>query len=441
MALLLEVARDFSRAADYFLAAARNAARIFANQEAIVLARRGVEMLASLPDTPERARKELSLQITLGTPLMATLGFPAPEVERTYRRAHELCRQIGETPDLFPALYGLWLFHATRAELPNARNLGEQLLGLAQRAQDSALLLQAHHALGPTDVNAGDWASAQMHLEQCISLYDPQEHRSHAFLYGGHDLCACCLGFAAQSLWMLGYPDQALEKSRKSLALAQELSHPYSLAWTRLQVGTLHQFRRDSSATQEQAEALQGLSDEQRLPHHLAAGSILRGWALAERGHGEEGLAQMRQGLDASSMSPLFWRVHFLALLAEVSGRAGKIEEGLDALAEALRAVDDKGIGYYEPELHRLKGELLLARGPESSADAEACFRQAIAIARRQRARSLELRAVMSLSRVYHRQGKQDEVRPMLAEIYGWFTEGFDTVDLREAKALLQVAS
>ena len=441
LALLLEVARDFSRAADYFLAAARNAARIFANQEAIALARRGVAMLASLPETPERARKELSLQITLGTPLMATMGFPAPEVERTYRRAHDLCRQIGETPDLFPALYGLWLFHATRAELPTARNLGEQLLRLAQRARDPALLLQAHHALGPTDVNAGDWTSAQVHLEQCISLYDPQEHRSHAFLYGGHDPGACCLGFAAQSLWMLGYPDQALEKSRKSLALARELSHPYSLAWTRLQVGTLHQFRRDSSETQEQAEALQGLSDEQGLPHHLAAGSILRGWALAERGHGEEGLAQMRQGLDASSMSPLFWRVHFLALLAEVSGRAGKIEEGLDALAEALRAVDDKGIGYYEPELHRLKGELLLARGPENSADAEACFRQAIAIARRQRARSLELRAVMSLSRLYHGQGKQDEVRPILAEIYGWFTEGFDTVDLREAKALLQVAS
>src|SRR5262249_37407947 len=150
------------------------------------------------------------------------------------------------------------------------------------------------------EVNAGDWASAQVHLEQCISLYDPREHHSHAFLYGGHDPCACCLGFAAQSLWMLGYPDQALEMSRKSLVLARELSHPYSLAWTRLQVGTLHQFRRDSSETQEQAEVLQALSDEQGLPHHLAAGSILRGWALAERGHGEEGFAQMRQGLDAS---------------------------------------------------------------------------------------------------------------------------------------------
>src|SRR5262249_15030853 len=345
---------------------------------------------------------------------MATLGFPAPEVERTYRRAHELCRQMGETPDLFPALYGLSLFHAARAELPTARDLGEQLLSLARRAQDSALLLQAHHALGPTDVNAGDWASAQMHLEQCISLYDPQEHRSHAFLYGGHDPGACCLGFAAQRLWMLGYPGQALEKSRKSLALARELSHPYSLAWTRLQVGTLHQFRRDSSETQEQAEALQGLSDEQGLPLHLAAGSILRGWALAERGHGEEGLAQMRQGLAASSMSPLFWRVHFLALLAEVCGRVGKIEEGLDALAEALRAVADTWIGFHQPELHRLKGELLLTRTPENPGQAEACFHQAVASARRQGARSLELRAVTSLCRLYHNQGNPAEARPML---------------------------
>src|SRR5262249_48668658 len=369
---------------------------------------------------------------------MATLGFPAPEVERTYRRAHELCRQMGETPDLFPALYGLSLFHAARAELPTARDLGEQLLSLARRAQDSALLLQAHHVLGPTNVFTGDWASAQVHLEQCISLYDPREHRSHASLYGGHDPCACCLGFAAQGLWMLGYPDQALEKRRKRLGLARELSHPYSLAWTRLQVGTLHQFRRDSSETQEQAEALQRLSDEQGLPLHLAAGSILRGWALAERGHGEEGLAQMRQGLAASSMSPLFWRVHFLALLAEVCGRAGKIEEGLNALAEALRAVDDKGIGYYEPELHRLKGEFLLAGGPEDSADAEACFGQAIAIARRQRAKSPELRATTSLARPCPRPGRRDEARAALAAVYDTFTEGFTTPDLVDARALLE---
>ena len=182
-----------------FPAGGQNAARVFANQEAVVLARRGLELLATLPDTPERARKELALQITLGPALMATKGWTAPEVERTYTRAHELCRQVGETPDLFPALWGLWLFHIARGEIPTARDLGEQLLSLAQRAQDPALLLQAHHALGPTYAIAGDWASARTHLEQGIALYDPQQHRSHAFLYGGHDPCVCCLGFAAQA--------------------------------------------------------------------------------------------------------------------------------------------------------------------------------------------------------------------------------------------------
>ena len=211
-------------------------------------------------------------------------------------------------------------------------------------------------------MSAGDWASARMHLEQSIALYDPQQHRSHAFLYGGHDPCVCCLGFAAQSLWMLGYPDQALRKSQESLALARELSHPLSLAHARFQVGIFHQFRRDVPETQEQAEALQttrrraGTSDRTwRRDRSCGAG------ALAERGHGEEGLAQIHQGLAAPAVTA-FCHVHFLALLAEAYGRAGKVEEGLAALAEALRAVDDKGIGFYEPELHRLKGELLLAR-------------------------------------------------------------------------------
>jgi predicted ATPase len=289
-------------------------------------------------------------------------------------------------------------------------------------------------------VSAGDWASAQTNLEQSIALYDPQLHRSHAFLYGGHDPCVCCLSFAAQCLWMLGYPDQALRKSRESLAMARELSHPFSLAHAQFQVGLFHQFRRDVSETQALAEPLQRLAAEQGIASYLSAGSVLRGWALAERGHGEEGLAQIHQGLAAPAPTA-FSRVHFLALLAEAYGRAGKVEEGLAALAEALRAVDDKGIGFYEPELHRLKGELLLARGPEHSSDAEACFRRAIAIAHRQRAKSLELRAVMSLSRLDHQQGEPADARPMLAEVYGWFTEGFDTADLREAQALLQAVS
>ncbi|WZO98601.1 protein kinase [Isosphaeraceae bacterium EP7] len=441
LALLLEAARDFARAADYFLLAAQNAVRVSANQEAVVLARRGLEMLPMSPDSPRRAHQELSLQITLGTPLKAIKGWMAPEVERAYRRALKLCGQVGETPDLGPALWGLWHFHIGRGEIPIARNLGEQLLSLGRRVHDPSLILQAHHALGPTDLVAGDWASAMTHLDLSVSLYDPQRHRAHAFLYGGHDPCVCCQSLAAWCLWMLGYPDQALRSSREALALAQTLSHPTSLAHARQQVGIFHQFCRDLPETWEQAEACQRLAAEQGIPFYAATASVLRGWALAERGQVEEGLALIRQGLAGSAMSPLFWRVYFRALLAEVCGKAGKVEEGMATLDEAQRAADDKGIGFYEPELHRLRGVLLLDRGPESSSDAEACFRQATAIARRQGAKSLELRAVMSLSRLLRDQGKQDEARPMLAEIFGWFTEGFDTADLREAKDLLQAVS
>jgi predicted ATPase len=442
LALLWEAAREFGRAAACFLQAAQNAARLFANQEAVVLARRGLKLLEALPDGPEHAREELALQIALGPPLIATMGWTAPEVERTYTRARVLCQQVGETPQLFPALWGLWFFYLTSSEIQTGRELGEQLLSLAEGSQDPALLLQAHHALGPTCQLAGDWVSAQSHLDRAIALYNPQQHRGHAFLYGGHDPGVCCLGHAAWSLWLLGYPEQALRRSQESLALARELSHPTTLAHAQQMIGMFHHFLRDGAVTKEVADALIGLSAGQGLPTYLTGGSILRGWALAEGGHTEEGIAHIRQGLAAWATTPRFyWRLSFLPLLAQAYGRGGKALEGLAVLAEALRAVEDTGFRFYEPEMHRLKGELLLVHAPERPTDAEACFRQAIALARRQAAKSWELRAVLSLSRLCRRQGKEEEARPMLAEIYGWFTEGFDTVDLQEAKQLLQILS
>jgi predicted ATPase/tRNA A-37 threonylcarbamoyl transferase component Bud32 len=443
LALLWETAREFARAAGCYLQAAQNAARLFANQEAVVLARRGLRLLEALPDGPERARQELALQIALGPPLIATLGWAAPEVEHTYTRARVLCQQVGETPQLFPALWGLWFFYTTSSsELQTGREFGEQLLSLAQGAQDPALLLQAHHALGPTCALAGDCASAQTHLEQAIALYDPQQHRAHAFLYGGHDPGVCCLAHAAWSLWLLGYPEQALRRSQETLALARELSHPTTLAHAHQMIGVFHHFLRDGAATKELADALIGLSAGQGLPTYWAGGSILRGWALAEGGHTEEGIAHICQGLAAWATNPRFyWRISCLPLLAQAHGRGGKALEGLAVLAEALRAVDNTGFRLYEPEMHRLKGELLLAHAPEHPRDAEACFRQAIALARRQGAKSWELRAVLSLSRLCIQQGRWEDARPVLAEIYGWFTEGFGTLDLQEAKALLDVVS
>jgi predicted ATPase len=438
LALLLEAARDFSRAADYFLVAARSAVGVCANQEAVVLARRGIELLASLPDTPERARQELALQITLGPALFVTENWAAPDVEAAYTRAHDLCRELGDSPDLFPALWGLCLFRIARGEIQTGLNLAEQLLGLAQRAQDAGLLLQAHYALGRAHAILGNWARAKTHLEQAIAYYDRREHRSHAFLYGGHDPCASCLGFASHALWMLGYPEQALQRGREALALARELRHPASLAQTQALVAVLYQYRRDVAETLELAEELQGLAADQGLLFHLAAGSVLRGWALVERGHSEEGTARIREGFDTGGPTRAHLRAHSLALLAEAWGKAGNVTEGLAVLAKTLTEVEETGIRFYEPELRRHQGEFLLALNPENSPEAEACFQQAIAIARRQQAKSLELRATTSLARLWQRQGRRDEARAALAAVYSTFTEGFTTPDLMGAAALLE---
>jgi predicted ATPase len=287
---------------------------------------------------------------------------------------------------------------------------------------------------------AGDWVSGLAHMEQGIALYDPQQHRALALLYGGHDPGVICLGWAALCLWALGYPDQALRRSQEALTLARQLSHPTTLAYAQLAIGFFHSFRRDVAATLELAEALVRLSAEQGLPTYWAIGSVYRGWALAEGGHAEEGIAQIHQGL-ASRAAPLHFRPNFQVLLAEAYGKAGKVEDAFAALAEALKAAEGTGIAAYEPALHRVQGELLLARAPANPTEAETCFRQAIDTARRQSAKSFELQAVLSLSRLYLQQGRKEEARRMLAEIYGWFTEGFDTADLQEAKALLQVLS
>jgi predicted ATPase len=428
-----------------------------ANAEAIAHLTRGLELLKPLLDTPERSQQELTLQITLGAPLIATKGYTAPEVEKAYTRALELCRQIGETPQLFPVLFGLRTFYHVQGELQTACELGEQLFSLAQSVQDPALLLEAHRALGSTLYFLGELASAHTHLEQGIALYNPQQHRSHAFLYG-QDPGVACLSVASLALWQLGYPDQALRREHEALTLAHELSHPFNLAFALNYAATvLPQLRREVQLTHERTEALTALSSEHKFPFGPAQGTILQGWLLAKRGKEEEGITQMRQGLATLRATGVeLFRPYYLALLAEVHGEIGQAEEGMSVLTEALAAVNNRGERQYESELYRLKGELTLqkfqvagskfqvastqhpAPNTQAEAEAEACFHKAIEIARRQQAKSLELRAVMSLSRLWKEQGKKAEARQMLTEIYGWFTEGFDTADLKEAKALLE---
>jgi predicted ATPase len=236
---------------------------------------------------------------------------------------------------------------------------------------------------------------------------------------------------------MLGSPDQALQRGREALALARELGHPTSLAHTQLSVAIVHQFRRDVSETLELADELERLAADQGLLFYLAGGLVLKGWALVEQEHGEQGIALIRQAFEMGGATRAHWRTYSLALLAEACGKGGNFTEALAALTEALTVVEKTRICMYEPEILRLKGEFLLHLDPENSADAEACFRQAIAIARRHRAKSLELRATMSQARLWRRQGRLSEGHGALSAVYRTFTEGFTTPDLVDAAAQL----
>jgi predicted ATPase len=422
----------------YWQRAGQQARQRSANLEALQHLTTGLALLATLPEAPTRVQQELNLQLALGPALLATRGYATPEVEQTYARARVLCQQVGETPQLFQALWGLWYFYLVRAEFQTAHELGEQLLNWAQRVQAPVLLLLAHRMLGQTLSFLGEFSAAQGHLERGMTLYDPEQHRSLASLYG-QDQGVTCRSWAALALWCLGYPDQALQQSHEALTLAQELAHPFSLAYAMCFAGMFCQLRREVQAAQERATAEIALCTEQGFALYLARGTILRGWALAEQGQGEEGRAQMHQGMAAyqATGSEVF-RPYYLAFLAEAYGKAGQAEEGLTMLAEALTAVHKTGERFYEAELYRLKGELLMARSAAHHMEAETCFRQALDVARCQQAKSWELRAALSLSRLWQQQGERAKAQDLLAPIYGWFTEGFGTADLQEAKALLE---
>jgi predicted ATPase len=410
--------------------------------EAISHLTRGLELLKALPDTPARTQQELMLQIALGAPLMAAKGFGAPEVEKVYTQALNLCRQVGETPQVFPVIIGLWNFYNVRGELHKAHELGNQLLTLAQRVQDPLLLLEAHRLLGATLFWLGECVPARTHLEQGIALYDPRQYRSLTFP-GGHP-GVLCLSYVAWTLWFLGYPDQALKRSNEALTLVRELAHPFSLAFALLFSAVVYQFRREAREAQKRTDEVITLANDQGFLLWLAAGSIVRGWAIAEGGKGEEGIAQTGQGMAVfQATGARVGKPYYLGLLAETYGKLGQIEKGCSILSEAIDTAHSDGESYFEAELYRLKGELTLQQCKVQGArckveEAEECFRQAIDVARKQQAKSLELRAVMSLSRLWQRQGKQKDAHQMLAEIYGWFTEGFDTKDLQEAKVLLE---
>jgi predicted ATPase/class 3 adenylate cyclase/DNA-binding winged helix-turn-helix (wHTH) protein len=429
---------NVAKAVAYLTRVAEKAARHSAHVEAISHLTQALELLQTMPAMPERSQQELTLHIALGASLIATKGYAAPEVEQTYARARQLCQHLEDRPRFFTVLRGLWNHCNVRAELQTALALGEQLLSLAQQAQDPSMLLVAHRALGATLLTVGATASAHTHFVHSIALYDPQQHRAYAFLYG-EDNGVVCRSHDSCALWRLGYPDQGLVRTDEAVTLAQQLAHPFSLGFALAIAAMFHQFRRKRPAVQEHAEALISLATEQEFPYWRAFGSILQGWALVYQGQTQEGLAQIQQGLTAwRATGAEVFRPYFLAVLAEAHGIMGQPEAGLTVLTEALTLVDKTGERWYEPELHRLKGELLLQQFADHHAEAQACFQQALDVARSLQAKSLELRAATSLARLWQQEGNHYEAYELLAEVYGWFTEGFDTADLQEAKALLE---
>ena len=451
LATHFERGRDPERAVRYLHEAGQSSIRRNAPREAIAHLERAIGLLQALPALPRRAERELALQIALGSQLMAVNGWAAPEVERAYARAHTLAREVGDAPHLFPALWGLWLYYWGRGELARARTLGEHLLGLAERAGDRTLVLQAHHALWPTLLSLGEPREALDHTSRGTALYDAEEHSVIASLYGNHDAGVCALYFGAWALALLGQPDQAVEMSLASIALARRLAHPFSEALSLFFAAAVHQCRGEPTAVQKRAEAAIVLARVHAFGLASAWATTLLGWAMSREGQPKDGIAMIHRGTAAArETGSEQFRPYFLGLLADACATAGRPADGLAAVAEALATAVKTGERFYEAELYRLKGELL-RRGEHGETQAalvpdpalggpgspEECLVKAIEVARRQGARTLELRAVVSMSRVWREHGREADARRMLVDACGGFTEGLDTVDLREAQALL----
>jgi class 3 adenylate cyclase/predicted ATPase len=438
-----------AKAVEYLSLAGQQAVRHSANMEATAHLTVALELLKTLPDTAVRARQELTLYLSLGASLMATKGYAAAEVGQCYTRAQELCLQVGDPLQVAQVLFGLFAFNVVGGNHTASLALGEQFLTVAHRLQDSTLSLVAHTVVGTTLLWLGKFTPAQAHLDQAGAFYDPQYHRDLAY-HVGQDPGLLALGWAAETLWHRGYPDQALERARHVHSVAQALSHPLSLATALGVVVRMHQFRREGQEAHAQAEALLTLAHEHGFSWWLGIGPSLQGWALVEhvaqlgtQEQGETGLTQLREGLAAlRAAGAKLWVPLFLGAAAQGYGQDGQAEEGLRMIAEALAQVEKTEERWSEAELYRLKGELTLRQCSAQSlasrvSEAEGCFLNAIEIARKQQAKSLELRATVSLARLWQQQGKHREARGTLSAIYGWFTEGFDTKDLQEAKALL----
>ena len=435
LAFLFEAARNWSPASEHYLIAAQNAAAVFANQESTELAQRGLAVLRLLPDTSERARQELKLQMTLGPSLMAGRGFAAPEVEQAFVRAAELSLQLDDRLDLFGASFSLAIVFLVKAEYANSTGRAQQCLDLAGELRKPAMLMQSHWVMGLCECYLGHIEEARNRFEQTRVLHDAEAVSSSTALYGD----VLSRAHQARMELYMGYPDRSRRLILDAIERAERLRHPIGLVNTFSLAAQIEMLEGNAQRTEELADAIARHSDEHGLPYYAATARMMSGWALAMRGQPDTGVESLREGL-ASYLATGTRQQHtyLLALLSEALDKAGRVSEGLEALAEAIKVAAQSGERYFESELHRLRGELLLKSEAASPSEVETSFHKALSVAREQNAKWFELRAAMSLARLWKQQGKPVEARETLAETYGWFTEGFDTADLQNAKALLE---
>jgi class 3 adenylate cyclase/predicted ATPase len=423
-----------AQAIPYWQASGQRALQRYANREAANHANRGLELLSTLPETPQRAKQELSLQIVLGPALSFVHG--PQSAEHIYARACELARHVGSTPELFPALSGLQYAQIVRGHMHKARALAEEFLGLAEPKQDPLILAVGHRMLAYTAWWQGDFIDVRNHSAQGLAFYNRDQHRTCVVSYT-QDSGVLCGYLSALADWVLGYPTRAVQAMERTVAHAQGLEHPYSVAITLLFAAQLSQLRRDPGSARTQAEAAIAVSREHGLDAVELWCLLPRGWALAEQGEATKGIADIREGMErrrAHGIGAVWpW---FFALLAEAYGKVGQLGEGLTALQEALQWVQRNDERLYEAEVYRVRGELLLKQDVPDTAEAEQCFQRALQVARQQQAKSWELRAATSLSRLWQLEGKRGDARELLMPVYTWFTEGFDTADLQDARVL-----
>jgi class 3 adenylate cyclase/predicted ATPase len=429
----LAAAGNTGRAVEQWLKAGRHAAGQLAYLEAIAHFERGLSLLHSLPESEIRNSREIELQLALGLCQFPTKG--ADEARSPYMRALELAETSGEPHQRFEALYGLWQSNAVSGRIAAASPLSERLLRLTEREGDDGSRLQAHHSGWATRYWAGDQAKAREHANAGRRLYDPKKHASHRFAYGGHDPGVCAGYCGAQSEWLLGYPETALASIAGSVALAEGIAHPFSLCMALTFSSVLYLNRREPERALRQLETAEALAAEQRLSLIYEPG-LLRGIALLGQGAIDEATARIREGVvNWTRLGRTIFLPYGLAFLAEGLARHGDQMAALAALREGLETARATGEQHWDAELHRLTGTVLLAQNKLD--ESQACHQQAIRTAQDQHAKSLELRAATSLARLWGEQGRRAEASDVLAPVYGWFTQGFDTADLIEAKALL----